>query len=118
MTYAQLAEVAGRDPLRFLELWYHRECGDDRVSRGTLVIEAVDGPGWWISIDLRGTALEGRTMEASVVDQGGGRWQQSWSDGRVFTVATSALQLSEGICEFRRFALGGTTLGCDQLPSD
>jgi Immunity protein 53 len=107
VTDAQLAEIAEREPLHFLELWYHRECTDDRVEGSSLLIEAVDGPGWWISIDLRGTALEGRTMKASVVDQGDGRWRQSWSDGLVFTVATSVLQLSEGIHEFRRFALTG-----------
>jgi hypothetical protein len=105
MTNWQAEAQAGGDALLFLQLWYLAQCVDERHDSGGLAIEAVDGPGWWITIDLRGTALEGRILEATLVDRGEGSWHQSWSDGQVFTVATSILQLAEGISEFRRFAL-------------
>jgi len=92
------------DPVRFLELWCRSQCADDREVG--VVIEVVEGPGWWISIDLRATDLEGRILEASVDAAGAGCWQQSWSDGRVFTVASSILQLSDALSAFQRFALG------------
>ncbi len=100
----EFGDHAATDPVRFLEIWCESQCGVDR-DVGVL-IEVVEGPGWWISIDLRATNLEGRTLNASLDDQGSGRWQQSWSDGQVFTVATSILQLADALTAFRRFATG------------
>jgi Immunity protein 53 len=111
----ELGDQAEGDPVRFLELWCHAQCVDDR-ELGVL-IEAVDGPGWWISIDLRATNLEGRTLKASVEDHGSGRWQQSWSDGRVFTVASSILQLGDALSAFRQFALSNCETASTQVGS-
>ena len=114
-TNAQLNGEAAGDPLRFLELWYREQCIDELHDGGGLSIEAVDGPGWWVSIDLRGTSLEGRTVDPVVRDEGGDQWRQLWSDGKTFTVATSVRQLMEGIMEFRRFALGAEVALWDEL---
>ena len=47
-----------RDPLRFAELWFDAQC-DDRLGDGLgFRIEAVDGPAWRVTIDLRSTLLE------------------------------------------------------------
>ncbi|MEZ5165371.1 MAG: Imm53 family immunity protein [Acidimicrobiales bacterium] len=91
------------DPLRFLEAWYEAHCIKELPDGGGVSIEAVDGPGWWMKIDLRGTPLEGCTIKPTVVAESRERWQQSWADGTFFTVATSALDLYDGFVEFRRF---------------
>ena len=89
--------------LVFLAAW-HEERSEMEPNEGcAATIEVVDGPAWWITVDLRGTGLEGQTLEPTVVDLGGGRWHQSWSDGLTFTAATSVRELVAGAAEFRTF---------------
>ena len=54
----------------FLCDWYKAQtCADLHDGEGN-VIEAVDGPGWWLSVDLRGSSLEGHRTEPWVEQSG------------------------------------------------
>lgn len=116
-TNAQFNLEAGEDPLRFLELWYHDQRIEGLHDGGGIDIEAVDGPGWWIQVDLRGSSLEGHEAEPATADRADGHWLQWWSDGVHFTVATSALDLRSGLAEFRRFALEAELAPWDHILS-
>ncbi|MDG2028146.1 MAG: Imm53 family immunity protein [Acidimicrobiales bacterium] len=68
-----------------------------------IVIEAVDGPGWWLTIDLRDTSLEGNRAEPWVEDLGDGSRVQGWCDSTIFTAAASVDQLHVAVQWFRDF---------------
>ena len=44
--------------------WYQSHCDDDWEHQYGIKLETLDNPGWLLVIDLRGTALDGQTMEA------------------------------------------------------
>lgn len=99
------ADGGTHDPLGALSQWC-RQCWDpesDRVT-GKVTIESVDGPGWWITVDLRETPLEGRTVDSTVIDLGNARWCQYWVDGTTFSAATSASEVALAIDIFQTFA--------------
>lgn len=93
------------DPLASLSEWCRR-CWDPESGdlTGKVTIESVDGPGWWITVDLRDTALEGRTLDSTVIDLGSARWCQYWVDGTTFSAATSTSDVALAIDLFRMFA--------------
>ncbi len=45
--------------LEWLEDWYSKECNGDWEHTFGLQINTIDNPGWSISIDIKGTNLEG-----------------------------------------------------------
>lgn len=51
------------DSLTWLMRWYLAECNSDWEHSYGVKIETLDNPGWSLRIDLRETALEGRTFE-------------------------------------------------------
>ena len=54
------------DDLEWLEQWYAAQCiGDWAEDRG-VTIESLDNPGWLLKVDLRGTSLEERMVDASI----------------------------------------------------
>ena len=59
--------------------WYLAQCdgkweGDRGITVGTL-----DGPGWWVSVDLTGPYLENAGFEEFVVE----RLEDDWAHARV-----------------------------------
>lgn len=100
-----LEEIGSVGPLEFLQIWYQSGCVPELHDGGGISIEAVDGPAWWVKIDLRDTALEGCCTVPAVREREDGAWLQTWCDGDFFTVATGATALLEGLAEFRRFVL-------------
>jgi hypothetical protein len=57
-------EDTSADLITWLTRWYAAQCDGGWEHQYGISIETVDNPGWRLSIDLRGTALEGRTFEA------------------------------------------------------
>ena len=50
------------DPIAFLTAWYQAQCnGHWELSHG-VTLESLDTPGWLVTIDLEGTALEDRSV--------------------------------------------------------
>ncbi|MDW3217293.1 MAG: Imm53 family immunity protein [Acidimicrobiales bacterium] len=102
-TGAQAHLAAPGDVLAFLCDWYRAQCVPELHDGDGITIEAVDGPGWWLTVDLRGTALEGERAEPFVEDLGEGEWVQGWSDGTEFVAAASASSLPLALRAFRDF---------------
>lgn len=63
-----------------LEHWYARQCNGEWEHHSGVTIQSCDNPGWWVKIELKGTALEQVPFErvAENVDeanfQKGDRW--------------------------------------------
>jgi hypothetical protein len=51
--------------LEWLQSWYRDQCNDEWEHHYGVTIESLDNPGWRISIDLTGTAVEGLSPRAS-----------------------------------------------------
>lgn len=100
----EASEVAPpEDVLGFLCDWYRAQCIPELHDGDGISIDAVDGPGWWISIDIYGTSLEGQRVEPYLRDLDDGEWMQVWCDGREFVAAVSVASLTAGIAAFRDF---------------
>jgi hypothetical protein len=49
--------------LQRLQAWYAAQCNGDWEHQRGIQIESLDNPGWWIKIDLAGTALAGKPFK-------------------------------------------------------
>lgn len=87
------------DQLEDLQQWYAAQCNGDWEHRRGVKIESCDNPGWWVKIDVLGTALQGRTFTAlaeSVDPQGfpvGPRWLRCHVQDGVWHGAGDATKL-------------------------
>jgi hypothetical protein len=52
--------------LTALQNWFQRQCNREWERTYGVSIQIADNPGWWVTIDLRGTALEGKPFEPGV----------------------------------------------------
>lgn len=95
--------VGAGEILGFLCDWYQAHCIPELHDGDGISIEAVDGPGWWLTVDLGGTSLEGHTWMPFVEDLGRGEWVQAWCDGATFTAASSIDSLVTAVRLFRDF---------------
>jgi hypothetical protein len=50
------------NPVEFLQFWYQAQTNGEWELAHGVTIETLDTPAWMVSIDLAGTALDGRTM--------------------------------------------------------
>ena len=66
--------------LQRLQSWYTAQCNDEWEHYHGLTIESCDNPGWWVKIDLTGTALNGMpfTTIAENVDSHGFQLGNRW----------------------------------------
>lgn len=48
----------------FLQAWYQAQSNGEWERARGVTIETLDTPGWMVTIDLAGTAIEGRSMAA------------------------------------------------------
>lgn len=71
---------ADTDLISWLQHWYAAQCDGDWEHSYGVEIRTLDNPGWTVSIDLSGTALEGAQF-----DEVDGRWRSEgdWVDCRV-----------------------------------
>lgn len=47
------------DNLKWLQKWYQTQCDGDWEHEFGITLKTVDNPGWYLTIDLTGTELEG-----------------------------------------------------------
>jgi immunity protein 53 of polymorphic toxin system len=91
--------------LQRLASWYERNC-DGRWEHGQGVkIETLDNPGWSISIDLKGTALEATPFlvkEDRYHEQR--EWLRCWKDGVTFRAACGPRRLEDAVNLFVEWA--------------
>lgn len=56
------------NPVEFLQSWFQAQTNGEWERVRGVTIETLDTPAWMVTIDLAGTALDGRTM-ASVQEE-------------------------------------------------
>ena len=83
-----------------LAAWYARECNGEWEHRYGISIQSIDNPGWWVKVDLVGTALAARTFEAvsnGVELEGatGSRWLRCYVADGVWNGAGDPTRLDE-----------------------
>jgi hypothetical protein len=52
--------------LSALQDWFQRQCNGEWEHSYGITIQSTDNPGWWVTIDLRGTPLEHKAFEPVV----------------------------------------------------
>jgi hypothetical protein len=93
-----------------LTQWYAAQCDGEWEHVRGITIRSCDNPGWWVEIDLLGTALSERRFEASSegVDEEGHPTAESWArfyvQNGVWHGAGDASRLEEIITRFVRWA--------------
>ena len=90
--------------------WHSRHCDGEREQWYGITIQTTDNPGWWVKIDLTGTALAARRFErvAEAVDANGypaaARWLHCQVSGNVWLGAGDGSRLDEIISRFLSWA--------------
>ncbi len=64
-----------------LQQWYARQCDGDWEHSEGVTIQSCDNPGWWVTVNLKGTSLEtvgfdhiAENIDADGFPGGGDRW--------------------------------------------
>ncbi len=71
------------DVLHDLCKWYAAQCDGDWEHSYGIRISTLDNPGWSVTVDLRGTALEDRPFDVVNVERGERDWMYCWvEEGR------------------------------------
>jgi immunity protein 53 of polymorphic toxin system len=83
-----------------LAAWFQQQCNGEWEHTYGLTIQSTDNPGWWVTIDLRGTPLEHTVFEPVLRgDFASGNPQPPWLHCRVkdavFHAACDADHLDE-----------------------
>ena len=97
------------DVIAFLEDWYQRHCDGEWEHDEGIRLTTLDNPGWLLTVHLMGTELEGRVLEALLINRSEKNWVHVSSDGIRFQAAGGALNLGEVLESFREFASGSVT---------
>ncbi|AMN39790.1 Imm53 family immunity protein [Rhodoplanes sp. Z2-YC6860] len=89
--------------------WHRRHCDGEREHWYGITIQTTDNPGWWMKVDLTGTALAGRGFDrvAEGVDDNGHpntpRWLHCQVSGPIWHGAGDASRLEEIVSRFLRW---------------
>lgn len=62
------------DTVEFLQNWYLQKCDGEWEHEFSIRIHTVDNPGWCISIDLAGTALEEIVKPYTLIENDENDW--------------------------------------------
>jgi len=101
------------DDLGWLMQWYLSQCDDDWEHQFGVTIDTLDNPGWSLSVDLNGTALEGRdflavsdgvSKDEEPVQDGDGSWLVCRIEGAKFKAWGGPRDLGRMIRAFRAWA--------------
>jgi hypothetical protein len=91
--------------LAVLADWYAAQCNGEWEHRYGVSIQSTDNPGWWVKIDLVGTALAERsfaTLSDGVETDGpkGSRWLRCYVADGVWNGAGDETRLDEILGRF------------------
>jgi hypothetical protein len=68
--------------ITWLQQWYANQCDDDWEHRFGITIQTLDNPGWLVTVDLTGTAMQGIGMkevgQLSDINHSGFRGKHDW----------------------------------------
>jgi len=93
-----------------LQNWYAEQCNDDWEHRYGITLTTCDNPGWWMKVDLVGTALVNQAFETVRigVDRAGrpegDRWLHCYRQDNIWHGAGDETQLGGIIQRFVNWA--------------
>ncbi|MCD0482806.1 immunity 53 family protein [Streptacidiphilus sp. ASG 303] len=90
--------------LDWLQGWYLSHCDGRWEHERGVQIDTLDNPGWTVSVDLRGTPLEGRAYPRREIDRSDDDWVEAWSARGAFHAACGPRNLTEALMLFRTWA--------------
>lgn len=96
--------------LKQLQVWFASQCDGDWEHANGIEITSCDNRGWWVKIQLQGTALEGVAFQAVTENVGadgfpmGPRWFDCKLVGTVWHGAGDETQLERIIAAFVSWA--------------
>src|SRR5271165_888527 len=97
------------NPVEFLQSWSQAQAnGEWERSRG-VTIETLDTPAWLVTIDLTGTALDGRTMTAVQSDRSADNWLLCEVEENQFRGQGDSQKLLTILEIFQRWATGAAS---------
>ena len=98
------------NPLPLIQQWYLRQCDGDWEHRYGVQIQSGENPGWWVKIDVAGTALAGKpfakVLESIAPDRQshGDRWVRCELVDSVWNGAGGAKSLNRILLTFLNWA--------------
>ncbi|HTA69824.1 MAG TPA: immunity 53 family protein [Bryobacteraceae bacterium] len=102
--------------VEFLQSWYQAQAtGAWERIRG-VTIETLDTPGWMVTIDLAGTALDGRSMAAIQAERSATDWLLCEVEQNQFRGQGDSQKLLVVLEIFRNWASASST-GLTEPPS-
>ena len=90
--------------LEALQSWYLDQCDGDWEHQYGVSIGTLDNPGWFLRVDLRGTALESRAFVAVEDLEADSEWMQCKVENEVFEAHCGPTMLSAAIVAFLEWA--------------
>jgi hypothetical protein len=107
--------------LQRLRAWFEAQCDGEWEHHRGISIQSTDNPGWWVKIDVVGTALEGKPF--APVQRGGARtmdpqppWLHCFLEEGVFNGAGDPTTLEEILEIFLEWTEGHGTPTCPPVP--
>jgi hypothetical protein len=97
--------------IMWLESFYARHCDGDWEHQSGVLITTIDNPGWSVTIDLEGTALEKRTFERVEAERSERDWITCWYQDGSWQGRGGPHNLREILEIFRRWAEASNVRG-------
>jgi hypothetical protein len=88
----------------WLQAWYRSQYNEDWEDQHCITIETVDNPGWYITINLSGTALETKEFNPIKVEKDSTNWYFCLIREGNFEASCGAANLTETLEIFRDWA--------------
>lgn len=92
------------DEIDWLIQWRNQRCDGFFEHESGIEITTLDNPGWGVTIDLRNTNLENRSMPDFVADHGDEDWMHCTVESRKFRGHGDNFKLRKIIAVFRNWA--------------
>ena len=89
-----------------LEQWFVEQCNGDWEHQYGLSIGSLDNPGWRLTIDLVGTALETRQFTIIERLEAESDWMRCWTENKRFNAACGPRMLQNAMKVFLDWAEG------------
>lgn len=91
----------------WLQNWYANQCNGLWEQSKRIQISTIDNPGWSISINLKDTYLEGKTLDTKKQENSDTDWFYYWIKDNKFEAAGGSRNLLDMIKIFRRWIENG-----------
>ena len=96
------------DELAELQAWYAAQCDGDWEHQDGIEINTLDNPGWRVTINLQGTALEGRRFSAVEENyEDDTDWLRCWVAEQSFQAAGGPTRLTRILRIFLDWSAAG-----------